>query len=172
MKKTIQILLIAILSVVLVIVVLFGVHLAKDILSQDNTLANSKKTNHSISKKDNNDNASNNTTQDNTNQGNNNSDEVAQNNSNSSIENNAENSIQQKANFENTTNTVSENPDIDSMTDDEVMNYYTQNMNKDDKKITEGRFKYQRGHEYSDYIRNQLKTDPDVINMPEGYVKY
>lgn len=93
-----------------------------------------------------------------TNDDNQTSNNSSQNNStNEAIQNNNE---QQPANNQsNKSNTTSNNSNIDNMSDEELMNYYTQNMDDDNKKVVEGRFEYQKGNEYANYVRNQLKNN-------------
>ena len=172
MKKIINILLIAILSVVFIGLVLFVLNFAKDMWSDSDTKIVDKHQ-HETSKNKNNK-PSDNPSQNNSNEQSTTTSIEEQDNSTTSTNNNENQSIetntsQQQASTNNQQNsTTNENSEtasnVDDMSNKELIDYYTQNMDEDDKKVVEGRFEYQKGNEYSDYIRDQLKSNPDAIN--------
>lgn len=172
MKKIINVLLIAILSVVFIGLVLFVLNFAKDMWSDSDTKIVDKHQRETSKNKNNK--PSDNPSQNNSNEQSTTTSIEEQDNNTTSTNNNENLSIetntsQQQASTNNQQNsTTNENSEtasnVDDMSNKELMDYYTQNMDEDDKKVVEGRFEYQKGNEYSDYIREQLKSNPDAIN--------
>ncbi|MCD8801485.1 hypothetical protein K1Y24_05865 [Mammaliicoccus sciuri] len=69
-----------------------------------------------------------------------------------------ENNQEQQSMNDNSSNAKDEVPDFDNMSPEEIFSYHIKGMDDDNIEIEKGKFELQKGTEYTDMWRNELKA--------------